>query len=168
MRFIKLGLISIAFFCLLLAAISSLLPSSINIVRTVDINAPADSIRANLGNLANWKNWYADYDSSKVTLSANTTGRGATININNTIVTILKDSAGKVEALWQPGKGRPLPGEFNLVKKQTDSIVTVQWRFNYQVKWYPWEKFAAVFSDKAIGPFMEKSLENLKLATEKL
>lgn len=168
MRFVKLGLISIVFFCLLLTAISTLLPSTINIVRTMDINAPIQSLHANINDVKNWQKWYANYEPEKTTFSVNTIGNGASIKINNTTITIVQSSFTKVEALWKTGKSRPLAGEINFIRKQSNSIITVQWRFNYKVAWYPWEKFASVFSDKAIGPVMEKSLENLKQIVENI
>lgn len=168
MKYLKLGLISFVFFFLLLSLISTLLPSSVNIIRSVDINAPVNSVYSRINNLANWKNWYAGYDASGASLSANPVGKGATIHVNNTTITILEASATQILALWQPGNASPFSGEFNFMKSQVDSTFTLQWRFNYRVKWYPWDKFSSVFSDKAIGPFMEKSLSNLKQEVEKL
>jgi hypothetical protein len=166
MRFLKLGIISVVFFALLLTAISLLLPSTIHISRAIDINAPAEVVYANVNNFANWKKWYADYDSSASVLSANTTGASAGLTIKKTSIKILESSPKQVKAIWQSENNNPLPGEFNFISQDSSSNMTIQWRFTQTVKWYPWQKFASIISDKAIGPAMEKSLENLKNVSE--
>ena len=166
MRFIKLGLISIVLFFLLLTAFSFLLPSQINISKAIDINAPADSVYAYVNNFGKWKCWYADYDSSTSFISTSTAGK-AMLTINKTTVTINETLPGKIKAIWQTGKNNPLPGEFNFIAKDSGASMTLQWNFIQNVKWYPWQKFASIMSGKIIGPFMEKSLENLKREAEK-
>jgi hypothetical protein len=36
------------------------------------------------------------------------------------------------------------------------------------LKWYPWEKFASIIFDRQLGPYMERSLGNLKKLAEDL
>jgi len=167
MRFLKLGIISVVFFALLLTGISLLLPSTIFISRAVDINAQVDSVYVNVSNLANWRNWYADYDSSTAGLTAATTGVGATLTMQKVTVKIVEVKPEKVKAVWQNGNNLQLPGEFNFISQPGSTQMTLQWIFTHKVKWYPWQKFASIISDKAIGPTMEKSLENLKNNLEK-
>ena len=167
MRFAKLGLISIVFFFFLLTAFSLLLPSVTNISRAIDINAPADTVYSYINNILKWKSWYANYDSSLVSLSSATVGRNASLTMNKTTVTIKEALPGKIKALWQTGKNNLVEGEFNFITKDSSSFMTLQWNFTQKVKWYPWQKFASILSDKNLGPFMEKSLENLKKEAEK-
>lgn len=166
MRFAKLGLISIVFFCLLLTAFSLLLPSQTNISRAIDINAPADSVFTFVNDIKKWKNWYANYDSSQASLSSATVGKGASFTMNKTTVTIKNASSHKIKAVWQTGNNM-VEGEFNFFPKASASSMTLQWNFIQKVKWYPWQKLALIVSNKTIGPFMEKSLENLKKEAEK-
>lgn len=167
MRLVKLALLSIVFFFLLLTGISLLLPSVTHISKAIDINAPADTVYNYINNLAKWKYWYAEYDSSKVSVSFENAGKGAMLTVNKTTVTIKESLPAQIKAVWQTGKGEPLPGEFNFISKDSAAYVTVQWHFTQKVKWYPWQKFASIASNKIIGPFMEKSLENLKREAEK-
>ncbi len=167
MRVVKLGLISIVFFSLLLTAFSLLLPSQTNISRAIDINAPADTVYNYINNMAKWKNWYADYDFSKASLSTAPFGKGASLTINKTTVTLQETLPYKIKAVWQKGKNNPVKGEFNFIARDSASSMTLQWNFIQKVKWYPWQKLASMLSDKTLGPFMEKSLENLKRETEK-
>ena len=82
MRIIKLGLISAVFLFLVVTAISLLLPSTVNISRAIDVNAPFDTVYTNLNDLSNWKKWIAGYDSINTTISQPSTGKGAVINMN--------------------------------------------------------------------------------------
>ena len=166
MRFVKLFLISVVFFCLLLIAISFLLPSQTNISRAIDINAPVTKVYPYVNNLENWKYWYADYDSSRAFISSAPTGKIRVLTVNKTNVTITETLPQKIKAVWQTGKSNPVSGEFNFIQKDPDASVTLQWNFVQKVKWYPWQKFASIVSGKIIGPFMEKSLENLKKEAE--
>lgn len=166
MRFIKLGFISVVFLFLLITAISLLLPSTVNISKTIDINAPFDSLYNNINDVTKWKSWYANYDTSNVSFSAKKTGEGAFIIMNKTTVTIFKSSPEQITTLWQFGK-TSLEGEFNFFRQRNSSQTTVQWHFIQHVKWYPWEKFASIVSAKVLGPGIEKSLDNLKRVCEK-
>ena len=166
MRFIKLGLISIVFLFLVVTAISLLLPSTINISKAIDINASLDSVYSNVNDVTKWRSWFANYDSSYIIFTKRSTGKGASIIMNKTTITITESSPDKIRTLWLSGS-KSLYGEFNFFKRNTSSQITVQWHFIQHVKWYPWEKFASIVSDKMVGPVMERSLDNLKKLAEK-
>lgn len=165
MRFIKLGLISVVFLFLLMLTISLLMPSSVSVSRVVDINAPADSVYNMINDLSKWKLWLENYDSTKTLVSPNTAGKGAQLKLDNTTVSIVETSSQNIKTVWRVGNSAPLPADFNIVS-QSPSLTTLHWQFNQKLKWYPWEKFAAIFSEKALGPFMEKSLDNLRRLLE--
>lgn len=165
MRFLKLGLISFLLLFLLITAISLLLPSTIHISRAIDISAPVDSVYTNINDLAKWKRWIANYDSSIVTLSPNTTGAGATLTMNKTTVSIVESNDTIIRTVWKGGN-KFLEGDFNVIKQNGSAQITIQWHFIQRVKWYPWEKFALIVSNKSIGSVMERSLDNLKKLLE--
>ena len=62
MRIIKLGIISIIVFAFLITGISLFFPSHVRISKAVDIETNKDSLRAQLTDLSNWKNWYPGAD----------------------------------------------------------------------------------------------------------
>ncbi len=162
MRFVKLGLISVVFLFLLMLAFSLLIPSSVTVSRVINIDAPADSVYNMINDLSKWKLWLENYDSSNASLAVNTLGKGAQLKLNNTTVTIVETSHASIKTAWQVSKSEPLSADFNIITHQSSSPTTLQWQFNQKLKWYPWEKFAAIFSEKALAPSMEKSLDNLK------
>lgn len=167
MRFIKLAVISVVLLFMVVTAISVLLPSTIHLSRAIDINASSGAVYSTINNVSRWKTWYADYDSLHATVSGKDTGQGASVTMYKTTVTITATSPGKIEAIWQSGNNTPLVGAFNIIQHDSASITTVQWKLVHHVKWYPWAKFASILSDKAAGPVMEKSLDNLKAVLEK-
>src|SRR5690349_15463592 len=117
MRIIKLGLISAVFLFLVVTAISLLLPSTVNISRAIDVNAPFDTVYTNLNDLSNWKKWIAGYDPANTTISQPSTGKGAVINMNRSKVTILASDTNIVETLWTTGS-KSLKGDFNIIRQQ--------------------------------------------------
>lgn len=165
-RLIKLGVISAVALFLLITAMSLLLPSTINISRAIDIAAPFDTVYENINNVNRWKNWYANYDSANVSFPAKTAGPGAVIRLNNTTVTVVESTADSIKTVWSSGT-KTLKGSFNFYRQPGSSLVTVQWHFVQQVRWYPWEKFASIVTDKTISPVMQRSLDNLKKLAEK-
>lgn len=166
MKILKLAVISVVGLFLLVTAFSLLLPSNVIISRAIDINAPIDSVYANVNDLSRWPAWMDNFDTSTMSLSPVHQGKGAYIKMDKVKVLIGNTENKKITATWQSGENRPLPGEFNFFANDSSGHLTVQWQFNQAVKWYPWEKFASIVSDKALGPYMEKSLDNLKLISE--
>lgn len=166
MRIIKLGLISAVLLFLLVTAMSLLLPSTINISKAIDIDAPGDSIYKNINDMSRWKNWFANYDSTQIAISKNPTGKGASLTMNRTTVIITESNKSKISTEWHSGSNT-LDGEFNIIRQKNSTVVTVQWHFIQHVKWYPWEKFASIASNKVMTPLMEESLDNLKKLVEK-
>ncbi len=169
MRLIKLGVISAVVLFLVVTGISLLLPSSIIISRAVDIQADLSVAYPKVADLSNWKQWYLYSDTTAFNLSANTTGKGAVLTINKSMITLGDVTDKKVKAYWSIDADHQIPGEFNFITSDAKdaSHITIQWQVVHKVKWYPWEKFASIVADKSIGSFMEKSLDKLKEVSEK-
>src|SRR4051794_21081977 len=145
MKFIKLGLISLVVFGLMLTAFSLLLPSQTNISRAIDINAPADTVYKYINNIAKWKEWYANYDSSTASISSVTVGKGASLSMNKTTATISEAVPDTIKVTWQTNNNNPVVGEFSLIPRDsTATSITLQWNFIQKVKWYPWQKLASI------------------------
>lgn len=166
MRFVKLGLISLVFLFLLMLFISMLMPSAISVSRVIDINAPADSVYNAVTDLSKWKLWLENYVSTGDILKTDALGKVTQLKVNTTTIAIIATTAKTIKTIWQAGNGQPLSGTFDVISHEGSSITTLHWQFNQKLKWYPWEKFAAIASDKTLGPFMEKSMENLKKLVE--
>jgi hypothetical protein len=166
MKFIKLGLISAVLLFMVVTAISLLMPSMVVVSRAININAPADSVYTNLNDLSRWKYWLKDSVAANATITTNTAGRSASLRLDNTTISITETSPKKINTIWQVGKAEQLPAVFEIITYDSSSTLTLHWEFTQKVKWYPWEKFAAITSDKTLGSFMEGSMENLKKYVE--
>ncbi|MDB5193212.1 MAG: hypothetical protein JWQ96_2775 [Segetibacter sp.] len=162
MRVVKLALISFVVFFVLLTAISMLLPSTVIVSRAANFTGSKDSVYAKVADFSQWKNWIAGIDTSGMEVTNN----GTVLQFKGSKVTLVKRNNETIETVWQTGEGTPMKGEFNFITQPNASHFTLQWAFTQKIKWYPWEKFASIVSDKALGPFMEKSLDILKLTTE--
>ena len=162
MHLIKLGVISIVVLFGLVTAISLLLPSEVIVSRPIDLKASPDSVQAYISNLENWDDWIEHSDTARFVIDK----KGNKVTFQNTHITILSSDPGKISTQWQVGDGTKMAGEFNFIKNAGNPVFTLQWQFTQKVKWYPWEKFASILSDKALGPYMQRSLTKLKEQVE--
>jgi hypothetical protein len=148
MRLLKLVLISAIAFSLLILAISLLIPSQIRISRAVDINSQKTRVLPYVQNLEKWPEWnlYAKENAGKYEIR----------------VLISTDSL--IRAEWRAGHSHFQSG-MALIETRPGTI-TVQWYFDFDIPWYPWEKIASIVYDRQMGPVMDESLAKLKQLVE--
>jgi carbon monoxide dehydrogenase subunit G len=161
-RFIKLGIISVIGLFAVVTAISLLFPSTVIVSRTVNISSPRDSVLPLVNNMHNWKRWIQGMDQSTVKIFSDTEAdmSGTKVVINN-----ISDTA--VTSLWQNKQGKWMISSFQLFVDSIHSTTIVNWQFQQQLRWYPWEKFASMMNEKIIGPMMETNLSRLKSLAER-
>lgn len=159
MRLIKLALISAVVFFGLLMAITALMPSQVRISRAVDIKAPADSVQKLLARLDNWEQW-----NEYIKLLADKTTSPTAIHSRELQITLISESDTTIRTQWVQASGKTFPGVFNIIRHEGGA--TVQWYFDFRVKWYPWDKLGSIIYDKQIGPVMQTSLAALKELAE--
>lgn len=160
MKFIKLFVISIVVLFLLLTAFSSLLPSSVRISRAIDIADSSHIVLAKIKDIRQWELWN-EYVKA---LPAREVTENK-IQSKELTITITGSDTATVRTSWRQPNGKNFPGVFKLMPH--GSVTTVQWYFEFIIKWYPWEKFGSIIYDKQLGPQMEKSLLNLNQLLEK-
>ena len=68
--------------------------------------------------------------------------------------------------VWYKKGGRPFTGKFILIDSPPGQV-DLQWMLEFHFRWYPWEKLAAMFYDRQLGPEMETILAALKSYVEK-
>jgi Polyketide cyclase / dehydrase and lipid transport len=165
MRIIKLGLISIAVFALLITGISLFFPSHVRISKAIDINAPAEKVWAQVTDAAQWSKWFPRGDSLPPYIIDGVIKGIGTDSLQALMITGSTDStvtAANVGPLAKKGGSG-----WNIYPGGIPNTVTVQWYMDFQLKWYPWEKFSSLLLEGRYGSFMEKGLENLKQNSEK-
>ena len=88
MRLIKLGFISLVVLGILISVISLLMPSTIFVSRSININAPKDSVYAHIIDLKLWKEWCANMDGGTIVYSGISAGLHASVKVDKTTITI--------------------------------------------------------------------------------
>jgi hypothetical protein len=136
---------------------SALLPSHVRISRAINIDASKETVLPHLDDLNNWEQWnemVRDSSQPKAEFEKNE------INSQRLKISLVSSSPDSVRTNWLSGK-RSFESGFNLLANNNNTTA-VQWYFDIDIKWYPWEKFSSIVLDKQMGPSMEKSLNNLK------
>jgi len=162
MRLIKLVLISAVVLFGVITAIASLLPSHVRISRAVDIDAAPGKAYAHVADIKAWEGW-----NEFVKAYHNPRWQEDKLVTDEITITLQQKSDTLITAGWQQPSGEAYGSGYQVVRYSHDSLrCTVQWYFDFHVRWYPWEKFQSIVYDQQLGPVMEKSLQNLKRQVE--
>ena len=148
MRIIKLGLISFIIIFGIITLISLLFPSHIRLSKATNLPNKRDDIFALMQNEKAWHPAYADSASA---LKMNGLQRKIIAQTDSTFVT----------ELHQEGR-KPVISGMQLYGGSSSDSLTLQWYMDFQLSWYPWQKFSSLFYERTYGAMMEKGLVNLK------
>ncbi len=151
MRVIKLGFISVVIFFVLLTLGGLLLPSHNIVSRAVNIKAKPISILPLIQNKSQWHMWMEGMDST-------------TLNKHQQIQ-IISASDSLIVANWKTAEAN-YTTKFRLIYSPGQAVTIVQWQFEQDVAWYPWERLSSLMNDKILGTLMEKNLARLQLVVE--
>jgi hypothetical protein len=151
MRVIKLGFISVVIFFVLLTLGGLLLPSHNIVSRAVNIKAKPISILPLIQNKSQWHMWMEGMDST-------------TLNKRQQIQ-IISASDSLIVANWKTAEAN-YTTKFRLIYSPGQAVTIVQWQFEQDVAWYPWERLSSLMNDKILGTLMEKNLARLQLVVE--
>jgi hypothetical protein len=163
MRVLKLAVISAIVLFVIVTAISLLLPSKVLVSRAVDTRSSEVKIKSEVYDLHNWQHWMTDAKGGKGDFNFDSARH--TLQIGPTKIRIIASSDSTVTTLWV--SSTEMTGTFHIIDHhRSDSLITIQWQMEQDVKWYPWQKFASITKDEIWGASMEKSLDNLKALLE--
>jgi len=115
--------------------------------KTINISSSENSIVAKVNDVHTWKDW----------------NRFASLGSVPGLTTTNDSDA--VHISWDYNLGRNLQCGIMVYKTAGDST-PVSFVVTEKLKWYPWEKFRALVSDKAISNAIEISLDKLKKQLE--
>ena len=139
-RILKLGFISLIIVFIILFLISLMIPSTVRVSRAINIEAEKKYIYPLLADTANLVKWNE-------------------LKNNQINIQPLSSDSNLVRSRWTY-RGHSINGFYRL--ERIGDITVVQWYFEFQLKWYPWEKFGSITFEKQFGPPMEQSLIKLK------
>ena len=167
MRFIKLGFISIVVLFLILTALGLLMPSTVRVTRNINIHASPGTMHDYIDDIKNWPLWMESIDAKSISFSSGQTkGQGALAHVSTLSIRITKDDKNTVESIWKSGSGKEQLCVFEFYPDSTTNNINLNWYFEQKLHWYPWERLPAIANDKVMSPFMEKSLDKLKVIAE--
>lgn len=147
MRILKLVLISAVAFFVLMLAFSLLIPSQVRISRAVDINTNRVRLMPLVSGMEGWARWNPYVRP----------GNGSALTVESVTDSLVK-------ANWLAG-GKQFKTALAIYDLKSGTL-TVQWYVDFQLRWYPWEKFSSILYDKQLGPIMDESLRSLKTLAE--
>jgi hypothetical protein len=139
-RILKLGFISLIVVFIILFLISLMIPSTVRVSRAINIETEKKYIYPLLADTANLVKWNE-------------------LKNNKIIIQPLSSDSSLIRSRWTYS-GHSINGFYRL--ERMGDITVVQWYFEFELKWYPWEKFGSITFEKQFGPPMEESLINLK------
>lgn len=148
MRIIKLGLLSFGFLFVLIALISLLFPSHIRLSKATNLPNERQQIFALLKNDTAWHPAYRDTSTVKAFQA-----------LDKKIVE--QTDSTLVEKLQQQGR-KPVVSGWQLYGTPSSDSLTLQWYMDFELGWYPWQKFSSLFYERTYGDMMEKGLANIK------
>ena len=168
MRFVKMIFIGALILFIVVTIISLFIPSHVRISKAINVMAPANKVLLPVQDLHQWKLWYPllkDIPANEVVFE--NADRGQTMKFKTTTVTILKSTPSQVLAEFSAQGGKKIQSGFNAITYSHVDSITIQWYMDFNLKWYPWQKFGSMLYEKTYGAMMEKGLENIRELTNK-
>ena len=172
MRLIKMFLFVLIGLFAVITIIGLFIPSSVKISRGIIVTADSSKVYKELSDVKNWNKWlpWITADSGAVfQLSAVTNQpgsyfrwKGMKLNSAGTI-TIQSSKPNDILLLHELKDMNNAEGGFRIRSTGANNNVTeVLWYMEYKLKWYPWERFFGIFTDRIIGSAFDKGLEQFK------
>ena len=165
MRFIKLLLISGLLLFVLITAISLLIPFNVRISRATNIHAPTEKIWEQVDDMNKWKDWnpfFSSLPTGAIRVSDTSGGNMTSMEVSGTMVQWREQKADERIAVMQRKNGKPMINGWKCIQHPGSDSTTLQWYMDFQLRWYPWEKFSSLVFDRSYGPKMEQGLNNIK------
>jgi len=156
MRIIKLAIISFIFLFLLITIISLFIPSHVRISKAININAEKDSLFALIADTGNWYRWHPAYRQTS-------TNSGQ----NKIIISPRLSNDSLISMQLSLPEKNSIVSSWQVYQNSSSDSLTLQWYLDFNLKWYPWEKFGSLLYEEKYGTMMQTGLSNLKEITER-
>ena len=163
MRLIKLAVLSIFFLFLVVTVISLFIPGDIRKSKATNVAADDTSIFRNIEDLKQWKLWhpaFKDINENEMVLSSDS------IRVKNTLIKVISRKKDELQTEIEAPANRPVSNDLRLIHHSGSDSATLQWYMQFDLRWYPWEKFKSLFYENFYGVQMEQGLANLKKLDE--
>ena len=167
MRYLKFAVFGLLVLFILLTLMGLLMPSSVTVGRSVEINASVDSVRFYTNDPANWRYWISGADTALYKqLTPSTKQKNAKIKLGSYTITVIDNDPKYIITSWQGEHTREQLNRLEVYNGSTANTSLVNWSFTQSLNWYPWERLGAMLHDKVYGPSVEAGLAKLKKVCE--
>jgi hypothetical protein len=156
MRLVKLAVISFIIFAGIFTAMSLLVPSHIRVSRAITLSRDADSVFYFIKNTSQWHRWHPALQGT----DSNTLHKNKVL-----LLPVSRTDTSFVVRWQQPGKKAMVNG-WQLHRFGTADSVALQWYMDFQLQWYPWQKFGSLLYEGTYGRMMEQGLQNIKVLVQ--
>src|SRR5215218_10725832 len=153
MRLIKLALISLIVFFVVITAMSLLFPSHIRISKAVTISKESDSVFYLINDFAQWPRWHPAFQKQNM---------DSVLQKNKISLKRIVRTDSLVTLNWQQAGKLPVVNSWQIHRFGTADSLALQWYMDFELKWYPWQKFGSLFYENTYGRLMEQGLHNIK------
>ncbi|MEP7374214.1 MAG: SRPBCC family protein [Chitinophagaceae bacterium] len=165
MKIFRLLFFSLLFLFLLVTGISLFIPSHIRISKAVNIAAIADTVLSQISEPVKWKNWFPGLESSKLFFDAGIIKGVIIDDSSGQFIKIIETKKDEIITELRSGSKKIVSG-WKIIGYDRSGATTLQWYMDFQLRWYPWEKFSSLLFEKSYGLKMEQGLNNLKKIVE--
>jgi Polyketide cyclase / dehydrase and lipid transport len=172
MRLIKMFLFVLIGLFAVITIIGLFIPSSVKISRGIIVTADSSKVFKELSDVKNWNKWLpwitadsgAVFQLSAVTDQPGSYFRWKGVKLNSAgTMTIQSIKQNEILVLHELKDMNNAEGGFRIRSTGANNNVTeVLWYMEYKLKWYPWERFFGIFTDRIIGSAFDKGLEQFK------
>lgn len=164
-----------AIILVLLLGCAFLLPSTYHVERSVIINAPADKVYSQIGDMRNWPKWdpwtksdpllHYVYPTHKTHgKDARQKWKSGIVGNGEMIFTSVKPNEEVKYLMRSVDNDMDADGEFAL---DEGSGTKVYWRMQGNLGWNPLHRYMGLFMDGTLGKDFEDGLKNLQEVCEK-
>ena len=165
MKIFRLLFFSFLVLFLLITGISLFIPSHIRISKAIDIAATADTVRSQIDQPGKWKNWFPGLESSKLFYESGIAKGVIISDSSRQYIKIIETKKDEIITELRSGSKKIVSG-WKIIGNDRSDTTILQWYMDFQLRWYPWEKFSSLLFEKSYGPKMEQGLNNIKKIAE--
>ncbi len=170
MKIIRLLVLSVIVIFLIITGISLLIPSHVRISRATNIRARANEVWLQVDDMNSWREWnpfFSNVLPSQIQYNDAKENQPASMKIDGTLIKLKeKKPDERIFVMDTKGKKTVING-WKFINNAVGDSSTLQWYIDFNLRWYPWEKFASLLFERSYGARLEEGLRNIKKTLEK-
>lgn len=120
-----------------------------------------DSVLNQVRDLSQWKKWYPGFENIVLTEELVQDGRVVKATANGIRLAVNESTDSSVVVSMQKGSSPVISG-WQINKDERNDSLALQGYMDFELKWYPWEKFSSLMLDKSYGDLISRGLQDLK------